>query len=61
MYDDGVCIAGKKNPKQDLAHLGYGNTEPLVEGEAPLIRTGSDGCIPHSMDDSSQVRVHTCT
>ena len=36
----------KKNPRQDLAHLQFGNTEPLVEGEnSVLVRTGSDGCL----------------
>ena len=44
----------KKNPRQDLAHLQLANTEPLVEGEAPLIRTGSDPCL----NETSSPQVH---
>ena len=40
----------KKNPRQDLAHLTLSNTVPLLEGEAGMFRTGSEGCLPEAVE-----------
>ena len=43
-------LAAKKNPRQDFAHLTLSNPVPLLEGEAGLYRTGSDGCLPETVE-----------
>ncbi len=34
--------SAKKNPREDFAHLRFDNSTPMVEGEKPLVRAGSD-------------------
>lgn len=55
-----LYFAAKKNPRQDFAHLHYDNSTPLVEGEKPLMRAGSDSFLNEHdgvSDDFMEVRV----
>ena len=53
-----LCLA-KRNPRQDLAHLRYIDSMPLIEGEKPtLVRAGSDGFLnEHVEPDSDMIQV----
>lgn len=51
--------AAKKNPREDLAHLRYDNQAPLVEGEASMVRAGSDSFLNehNGVSDSNFIEV----
>ncbi len=48
-------LIAKKNPREDLAHLNFIDSSPLVEGEkAALVRAGSDSFLNEHNETAKQ-------